>query len=568
MRKRKIPIIASAIMVTGVLLPGSIGAESENDDDSSVLSETEESYNELNSNSDVENAMKFIKSDDDNTLDEQIELTEIPAPPYHEEEKAEAYKDKLDDLGLEDVHIDDTGNVIGTMEGSGDGPTLAIDAHLDIAFEEGVDTEVEKDEDGILHAPGISDDTRALASLLSVIRAYNEEDIQPVGDIKFIGTVGEEDDFRGVDNYLEEHHDDIDGYVSVEGGSASSIKHGGTAGSTVEFEFEGPGGHAWGNNDRPSATHAAGRATAEIADFGEEDPKTTFNVGTINGGTVENAKAEKASMLTEFRTDGPDIDENKQKLIDAVENGVKEENERWDKDSEDGVTVDTNTKIDIPGGEISKDEPIVQAATASVKATNEEPEYRDSGMTNSNYGHEYNLPTMNIGGGGEGGNAHSLDEWFDPTDAYIGPQQIFMTLLGLTGMDDVTDPLLGDEGDDGDGDNGDEDDSGLTIDNLEPEEDVDLQTGDSVKIEMDSDSGLHPTFAIRMPLTASSAQLSSSVNEFPMSETSDGHYVGYWTVPSGLKAKGAEPQVMVNYDDDNETRKEADGKLNINVADK
>src|SRR5699024_3096762 len=144
--------------------------------DDLISSDTEKAYNNLESDTDVQQAMKFIKSDDDNTLEQQIELTEIPAPPYKEDEKAAYFKEELHDLGLEDVHIDDTGNVISTRPGNGDGPTLAIAAHLDIAFGEGVDTSV-TEKDGILYAPGIGDDNRGLAALLSVVRALNEEDI-------------------------------------------------------------------------------------------------------------------------------------------------------------------------------------------------------------------------------------------------------------------------------------------------------------------------------------------------------------------------------------------------------
>jgi len=561
LKQGRLSLIASMFLATSLVLPGSLYADATKDNDTAISSGAKEVYEELNSNSDVQKVMDFIESDADNTLEQQIELTEIPAPPYMEEEKAEYYKEELEDLGLEDVHIDETGNVISTMPGSGDGPTIAVAAHLDIAFEEGVDTTV-TEEDGIYYAPGIQDDNGGLATLLSVVRGFNEEDIETTGDIMFVGTVGEEDDFRGVDAFLDEHADELDGFIAVDGADPSTVTHGGTAGATIEFSYNAPGGHASGDYQTPSATHALGRATSEIADFGEEDPKTTFNVGTVAGGTVENAKAEEASMLTEFRTDGDEADEMKQKLIDAAEDGAKKENERWDKDSEDGVTVEHETKVDIPGGELSKDEPIVQAAAASTETIGLDTEYNTSGMNDANYSYGVDVPGINLGSGGESGKAHSLDEWYDPTDAHFGPQNVFMVLLGLSGMDGVTDPILGDEDGNGDDDNGDDSD-GPKIENLEPAEDVDLKTGDSVKIEMDSETGLNPTFAIRMPLAG--VQPSSSPTELPMMETSEGHYVGYWTVPSDLKSKGAEPQVTVKDEDGNEIRKETDGKLNINI---
>lgn len=652
MKIRYFPAVASVLLATSLFTSGWAGAQTSPSKESthSGSPEVEETYNSLKSNSDVQKVLEFIESDADKTLEEQIEMTEIPAPPYMEEEKAAYYKDKLMDLGLEDVHIDETGNVIGTRPGNGDGPTVAVAAHLDIAFPEGTDTTV-TEKDGIYYAPGIGDDTGGLAAILSVLRGFNEEDIKTTGDILFVGTVGEEDDFRGAKAFFEEHKDLLDGFVSVDGRDPVNVTHGGTAGATVKFNYDAPGGHASGDYQTPSATHALGRAVAEIADLGEDDPKTTFNVGTVEGGTRENAKAEKASMLTEFRTDGPNADEMKQKLIDAAENGAKKENERWGKTSENGVTVETETKIDIPGGQLPKDSMIVQAAAVSATAIGKEPTFSTTGMNDSNYSYGVDVPGINLGGGGKGGNAHSLDEWYDPTDAFLGPQKIFMTLLGLVGMEGVSKPLLTNLGD-GDEDtqkpeitiespkdqsktnretvtvNGIAKDENLdwvkvngkkviveedgsfskrimlengknkikvvaqdkaenktkkkitvfskfdapTIENLKPTNDINLQTGDSVKIEMDSESGLHPIFTIRMPLAKSNlnikSKILSSINDFPMMETKKGHYVGYWTVPSGLKAGGAEIKVMLTDDYGNETNMNAKGKLFINVKDK
>ncbi|HLR04080.1 MAG TPA: S8 family serine peptidase [Virgibacillus sp.] len=99
--------------------------------------------------------------------------------------------------------------------------------------------------------------------------------------------------------------------------------------------------------------------------------------------------------------------------------------------------------------------------------------------------------------------------------------------------------------------------------NLTPDEDVDLSTGESVKIEFDSEPGLKPTFFIHMPLTNNEKQIANAT-ELPMMEESEGHYVGYWTVPQGVEADGGVVEVKVTDDYGNETRQEADGKLFIN----
>ncbi|WP_172840484.1 M20/M25/M40 family metallo-hydrolase [Virgibacillus phasianinus] len=444
MKKKSIPVLLSGILIAALPLM-SANAQTDKDSTYSVSPETEKAYQEINSSSAVQKGLEFIKSDADNTLSQQIEMTEIPAVPNHEQKKADYFKKELTELGMKDVHIDETGNVIGTRPGSGDGPTLVLSAHLDIAFEEGVDTTVTK-KDGILYAPGIADDTRGLAALLSVGRALNEADLQTAGDIMFVATVGEEDDFRGVKALFDEH-DNIDGFITVDGGGASEVTHGGTAGYTIKFNYHGPGGHSYGDFQTPSATHALGRAVAEISDWGKKDPKTTFNVGVINGGTAVNAKAEEASMLTEFRTDGPNVDKLKKKLLKTVQDSAKNENQRWG--SKDGVTVDSKTVVEIPGGQMPKDAISVQAAASSIKAIGKQPTFGTSGMTDANYAFGAGVPGMNLGYGGTAGQTHSLDEWYDPTDAYLGPQGIFLTALGLVGVQDLTEPLLSSKGDTG-----------------------------------------------------------------------------------------------------------------------
>lgn len=435
----KFPNILHGLLATSFVFSGVASAEINKEGGYALGDKTKVSYNELSSNSEIKEGLAFIKSDDKKTLDQQIEMTEIPAIPYHEEKKAEYFKEKLQEYGLKNVHIDKTGNVIGMRRGSGDGPNLVISAHLDIAFEEGVDTTVTK-KDGKLYAPGISDDNRGLAAILSVARGLKEVNTQTVGDILFVATVGEENTFRGVKALFKER-DDIDGFITVDSANTKLVAHGGTAGYTINFKFHGPGGHAWGNYERPSAIHAMGRAIAEVSEWGKEDPKTTFNVGIVKGGTAENAKAVNASMLMEFRTDGGNEDDLKEKLLQAIDNSVEQENNHWEGDAQ-GVTVDHKIKVKIPGGRLSKNNLMVQAATASTYAVGEKPEFIDSGMTDANYSFGAGVPGIHLGGGGDADNAHSLDEWYDPTDAYLGPQKIFLTVLGLVGVKGVSEPLL------------------------------------------------------------------------------------------------------------------------------
>src|SRR6185295_13311143 len=140
-----------------------------------------------------------VKADDARTLQEVRTLTEIPAPPFKEGARAAAFLARLKELGLADAHIDKEGNVIGLRRGNGGGPTLLVTAHLDTVFPEGTDVKV-KERDGRLYAPGISDDTRGLAVLLSWLKVLNDNKLQTVGDLLFVANVGEEElgDLRGM----------------------------------------------------------------------------------------------------------------------------------------------------------------------------------------------------------------------------------------------------------------------------------------------------------------------------------------------------------------------------------
>jgi tripeptide aminopeptidase len=264
-------------------------------------------YDNLIRNETVKQGLVYIKADQDNTLLDQKEICAIPAPPFKEKIRGEYYLQRLADLGLKDVRMDSEGNVLGIRPGTGNGPTLVVAAHLDTVFPEGTDTTV-KEKDGKLYAPGISDDTRSLAALLSIVRAFNETNISTVGDIIFCGNVGEEGlgDLRGVKALFRDNKN-IDGFISLDGTGAAGITYLATGSHRYKITYQGPGGHSFGAFGLPSATHALGRAIAKIADLQTpKEPKTTFTVGTVQGGTSVNAIAGEASMEVDMRSNSPD----------------------------------------------------------------------------------------------------------------------------------------------------------------------------------------------------------------------------------------------------------------------
>ncbi|MEA2881190.1 MAG: tripeptide aminopeptidase [Bradyrhizobium sp.] len=383
-----------------------------------------------------------IKADDERALAEQKRITEIPAPPYKEKARAEYFLKRFQELGFKDASIDAEGNVIGLRKGSGGGPKLVVSAHLDTVFPEGTDVTV-KEKDGAILAPGIGDDSRGLAALLSLIQAMNANDIRTVGDVLFVGTVGEEElgNLRGVKALFRDQAD-IDGFISIDGLGITRIVNQATGSHRYEMVFKGPGGHSFQEFGLPSAIHAMGRAIAKISELQPPaEPKTTFTVGTVAGGTSVNAIAAEARMAVDMRSDSTEeLLKLEAKLLDLVKDAVKEENSRWNSDK---MSVEIKLIGDRPAGMVALDSPIVQATQRAVAAITRAPRVSFAGSsTDSNWAMSRGIPAVTIGGGGEGGNWHSRNEWYKPVNAWYGPQNALLTILALTGLDGVSKPAL------------------------------------------------------------------------------------------------------------------------------
>jgi acetylornithine deacetylase/succinyl-diaminopimelate desuccinylase-like protein len=384
-----------------------------------------------------------IKADDDTAFAEQKRITEIPAPPYKENVRAEYYLKRFQELGFKDAAIDGEGNVIGLRKGSGGGrPKLVVSAHLDTVFPEGTDVAV-KESEGAVRAPGIGDDSRGLAAMLSLIKSMNANGVATMGDVMFVGTVGEEElgNLRGVKALFRDHAD-IDGFISIDGLGITRVVNQATGSHRYEMIFRGPGGHSFQEFGLPSAIHAMGRAVAKIADLQTpSDPKTTFTVGTVSGGTSVNAIASEARMAVDMRSNSTEeLLKLEARLLDLVKQAVAEENARW---TSDQLSVEIKLIGDRPAGIVAMDSPIVQATQRAVTAITRGPRVTFAGSsTDSNLAMSLGIPAVTIGGGGEGGNWHSRNEWYKPVDAYLGPQNALLTILMLTGLDGVTKPAL------------------------------------------------------------------------------------------------------------------------------
>jgi tripeptide aminopeptidase len=391
----------------------------------------------------VRKALADIKADDAAAFAEQKHITEIPAPPFKESVRGSYLLQRFRELGLKDAAIDAEGNVIGLRRGSGAGrPKLVISAHQDTVFPEGTDVSV-KEKDGMVLAPGIGDDSRGLAALLSLLKAMNANDLVTVGDVMFVATVGEEElgNLRGVKALFRDHAD-IDAFISIDGMGISRIVNQGTGSHRYEFIFKGPGGHSFQEFGLPSAIHAMGRAIAKISDLETpSEPKTTFTVGTVRGGTSVNAIAAEARMTVDMRSDSTEeLLKLEGRLLGLVKQAVVEENARWKTDK---LTLEIKLIGDRPAGLTRADSPLVLATQGAVKALMPAAQVALVGSsTDSNQAMSLGIPAVTVGGGGEGGNWHSKSEWYRPAEAWLGPQSALLTVLTLTGLDGTSKPTL------------------------------------------------------------------------------------------------------------------------------
>lgn len=380
-------------------------------------------------------ALATLKTDNAWTVGKQVALCEIPAPPFKEKARGEAYKRELVALGYTDTRIDSVGNVVAEYKGTADGPTVMLAGHLDTVFPEGTKVKVTKDGDR-LKGPGISDDCRGLAVVLSTARAVKLAKVPFAGRIIFVGNVGEEGpgNLRGVRYLLgTSYKGKVDYFISVDG-TGGDITSRAVGSNRYKVHFEGPGGHSYGAFGMPNPIHAMGRAIATIGDMPvPKTPKATFNVGVVSGGTSVNSIAFEGIMEIDMRSESAEEVARMDAYVrKAIADAVTAEKARWP-NSTKALTVRIDTIGIRPTGGQADTAWLVRAAMATGKQVGFEPTLGAS-STDANYPISIGVPGITIDGGGKGGDAHNLNEWYeDGPNGYLGPQWALRLLWALAG---------------------------------------------------------------------------------------------------------------------------------------
>ena len=403
------------IFLISMLLISVLSVSAQNGKAISAQSTYKAQIEKISNDKKVQMAFEIIKQLEPTTMKELIELTEIPAPPFMEQKRAERFMQMLKNAGIDSIWTDEVGNVLALRKGKGNGKTVLIEGHLDTVFPMDTDVKVKMKGD-TLFAPGIADDTRALSVVLTVVKAMNQAKISTESDILFAGTVGEEGlgDLRGIKHIFKSGNQKIDSHIALDGGDISGLVTNGLGSVRYKIIFNGPGGHSWGAFGLANPHHAMGKAidyfNTAAAKFVEDGPKTSYNVGRIGGGTSVNSIPFETWMEVDMRSLGPEkLKGIEQILLNQVNKALDDYNSGIKTGAK--LTVQFEKIGERPSGVQKEDLPLIQRAIAAIEYFKAKPSL-GTGSTNSNTPISIGIPSITIGRGGKGGNAHSLDEWW------------------------------------------------------------------------------------------------------------------------------------------------------------
>src|SRR5271157_2967131 len=367
--------------------------------------------------------------------DEQGRLTEIPAPSFQEEKRAAAVKALLADEGLK-VHSDKIGNVIGELPGANEKEIVLVAAHLDTVFPAGTEVKVTREGERMV-APGISDNGTGLAALVALARAMRVAKIRPQRTIVFAANVGEEGEgnLRGMRALIDAYGTKLRAVVVLDGSGTDFVTTKALASRRLEVTITGPGGHSWSDFGMVNPINALVRGAVRfITTKVPTAPRTTFNLGQIEGGTSVNSIPFEAKLKVDLRSENEDeIVRMETALRECIAAGVKDEMDNSRERSRGKLEWKLNLIGSRPGGELPQDSALLDALRAADDViANKSRNERSS--TDANIPLSMGIESIAIGAGGNGGGAHSLQEWYEPADRELGLKRVLLTLLGVSGV--------------------------------------------------------------------------------------------------------------------------------------
>src|SRR6266567_6042641 len=388
----------------------------------------------------VRSAFNWFRTQEPQLAHWQMEMVRIPAPPFGESARGAWLAERFREVGLDDVRIDDVGNVFGTHPGFGR-RYVALSAHIDTVFPANTPLNI-RQQGSRIYGPGVSDNGAGVTALLGIASLLRQVRIRHALPFVFIGNVGEEGegDLRGMRHIFSTPRwkDSIAYSLVLDGAGADTIVAEALGSRRFEVIVRGPGGHSWSDFGAPNPIIVLSR-TIDVFSLTPVpgSPKTTFNVGVIRGGTSVNSIPESASMRVDLRsTSMAEIDRLERALRTALARAVATENQAAASQTARKPQAVQSEVVEIgnrPAGELTPDARVLKVIRA-VDAHLGNAAQVQRASTDANIPLSLGREAIAIGGGGSGGGAHTLQEWFDSNGRELGLKRILLTMLALAGV--------------------------------------------------------------------------------------------------------------------------------------
>ena len=386
----------------------------------------------------VHEAFAWFRAHSRELEDRQLEVTAIPAPPWGEAARSQWLATRFEELGLSEVHQDELGNVFGLRPGTAaDAPYIALSAHIDTVFAAGTEIRVVR-EAGKLYGPGISDNSSGIVAMLAIAGAMRDAAIANRASILFIGSVGEEGegDLRGIRHIFQQRHwlDSIGAVIAVDGAGTDTIIAEGLGSRRYEITVTGAGGHSWSDFGVANPIVALARVIDRFTRTPVPAmPKTTFNIGTIHGGTSVNSIPQTATMRVDTRS--ASVEE-----LDKLEHGLRETVNQViaampGRDRKATLTSEIKIIGDRPAADLPLDSRLLESIRA-VDAQLRNVARIQRASTDANIPLSLGREALAIGAGGSGGGAHTINEWYDPAGRDLGLKRILLLTLAMSGVEE------------------------------------------------------------------------------------------------------------------------------------
>lgn len=382
----------------------------------------------------VAKALAWLDKNTGWVTDQQVAITEIPAPEFAEKERG-AYVARLLGANGLDVRTDSVGNVIGEREGAtAKDDVVLVVAHLDTVFPANTPVQVKRVQ-GRLEAPGISDDGAGLATIVGLARAMDQANLKTQATVVLCADVGEEGEgnLRGIRQLLNTYKGRLRGVIAVDGAATDYVTTIALGSRRLEVSVSGPGGHSWSDFGMPNPITALARGIVKFSRTPiPEEPRSTFNFGIISGGNSVNSIPTEADVKVDLRSeDDTELSRLESELRKTFTEAVSEEMAAASEDSP------LKLKISVigvrPAGKLADDSPLLAAVENADRYLGNRSRLERS-STDANLPLSEGIPAIAIGGGGQGGGSHSLGEWYDPAGRELGLKRVLLTILAVAGV--------------------------------------------------------------------------------------------------------------------------------------